>query len=107
MQIIAKNSIDALWEGSFNHKYYSHPRVRIISGDRFYALLTGIPNAFQQLCEAIPRATQDYLNSIANTTVAGTTNVSVYSQLSNNAQNNGRTLLEQVMADNFSTYTGF
>ena len=107
VQIIAKNSIDALWEGSFNHKYYSHPRVRIISGDRFYALLTGIPNAFQQLCEAIPRATQDYLNSIANTTAAGTKNVSVYSQLSTNAQNNGRTLLEQVMADNFSTYTGF
>mgnify|MGYP001058633198 CR=1 FL=1 len=107
VQIIAKNSIDELWEGSFNHKYYSHPRVRIISGDRFYALLTGISDAFHQLCEAIPRATQNYLNSIATSSATRTANVSVYSQLDINAQRYNRTLLEQIMADNFSTYIGF
>lgn len=107
VQIIAKSSIDELWEGSFNHKYYSHPRVRIISGDRFYALLTGIPDAFKQLCEAIPKATQDYLASIESTSSAGTTKLSVYSQLDTKAQNDGKTLVEQIMSDNFSTYNGF
>lgn len=107
VQIIAKYSIDELWEGSFNHKYYSHPRVRIISGDKFYALLTGIPDAFYQLCEAIPKAIQDYLNSIAISSVGGKKPVSVYSQLAAKAQKNGRTLLEQIMSDNFSTYNDF
>lgn len=107
VQIIAKNSIDELWEGSFNGKYYSHPRVRIISGDKFYALLTGVPDAFAQLCKAIPIATQDYLNSLAANASSASQNVSVYSQLDTSATANGRTLLEQIMADNFSTYTGF
>ena len=107
VQIIAKNSIDELWEGSFNHKYYSHPRVRIISGDKFYALLTGIPDAFKQLCDAIPRATRDYLASIAVSSSTGAAQVSVYSQLDTKAQNAGKTLLEQIMSDNFSTYNGF
>lgn len=107
VQIIAKNSIDELWVGSFNHKYYSHPRVRIISGDKFYALLTGIPDAFAQLCEAIPRATQDYLASLAAYSTSGTAQTSVYSQLDAKANRNGQTLIKQIMSDNFSTYNGF
>lgn len=107
VQIIAKSSVDALWEGSFNHKHYSHPRVRIISGDRFYALLTGIPDAFQQLCEAIPKATQDYLESITLSGSDSNDMVSVYNQLDAKAKNKGRTLIEQIMFDNFSTYNGF
>ena len=107
VQIISTSSKDELWSGSFNHKYYSHPRVRIISGDRFYALLTGIPDAFAQLCRAIPIATKDYLDSLATTSAGGAGTVSVYSQLSATAQRKNRTLLEQIMADNFESYTGF
>lgn len=107
VQIIAKNSIDELWEGSFNHKYYSHSRVRIISGDKFYALLTGIPDAFAQLCEAIPKATQDYLASVAASSASGMTQNSVYSQLDAKAHRTGKSLVEQIMSDNFSTYNGF
>lgn len=107
VQIIAKNSIDELWEGSFNHKYYSHPRVRIISGDKFYALLTGIPDAFAQLCEAIPRATHDYLANITASSSVGMTQNSVYSQLDSKAQRAGKSLVEQIMSDNFRTYNGF
>lgn len=70
-------------------------------------MLTGIPNAFSQLCEAIPKATSDYLASIAADSSTRANQTSVYSQLSSNAQNAGKTLLEQIMSDNFSTYNGF
>lgn len=107
IQIIAKRSIDELWEGNFNGTFYSHPRVRKISADRFYALVTGIPDAFYQLCNILPQATQDYLNSLNNNTQGTTESATVYSQIAESAQSNGRTLIEQIMADNFSTYTGF
>ncbi|MEZ5049238.1 MAG: Eco47II family restriction endonuclease [Saprospiraceae bacterium] len=41
VQILAKSSFDELWAGDINGKEYSHSRVFKISGDRFYALLTG------------------------------------------------------------------
>ena len=107
IQIIAKKSIDELWEGNFNGTYYSHPRVRKISADRFYALVTGIPDAFYQLCSILPQATQDYLNTLDNNTQGATESATVYNQIAGRAQRNERTLIEQIMADNFSTYTGF
>lgn len=33
--------------------------------------------------------------------------LSAYSELNTKAQQNGKTLIEQIMADNFETYTGF
>lgn len=107
IQIIAKRSIDELWEGSFNGKHYAHPRVRKISADRFYALVTGIPDAFYQLCAVLPQAIKDYLDSLNNNSQGKTESASVYSELNTNAQQNGKTLIEQIMADNFETYTGF
>ena len=107
IQIIAKRSIDELWEGSFNGKHYAHPRVRKISADRFYALVTGIPDAFYQLCAVLPQATKDYLDSLNNNSQGKTESASVYSELNTKAQQNGKTLIEQIMADNFETYTGF
>ena len=41
VQILAKSSFNELWFGEINGKEYSHSRVYKISGDQFYALLTG------------------------------------------------------------------
>ncbi|MCK9206522.1 MAG: Eco47II family restriction endonuclease [Salinivirgaceae bacterium] len=41
VQILAKGSFNELWKGEINGKEYSHSRVFKISGDQFYALLTG------------------------------------------------------------------
>lgn len=42
VQILAKNSFCESWVGDINGKEYSHSRVFKISGDQFYALLTGV-----------------------------------------------------------------
>ena len=107
IQIIAKKSINDLWEGSFNGKHYSHPRVKKISADRFYELVTGIPDAFYQLCTVLPQATKDYLDSLNNSLQRKTESKSVYSVLNTKAQQNDKTLIEQIMSDNFETYKGF
>ena len=41
VQILAKSSFTELWKAEINGKEYSHSRVYKISGDRFYALLSG------------------------------------------------------------------
>lgn len=107
IQIIAKRSIDELWSGNFNGTFYSHPRVRKISADKFYAMVTGIPNAFYQLCHILPQATQDYLNSLDNEAQGTTDSSTVYNLIATNARNNDKSLIEQIMSDNFDSYLGF
>ena len=64
VQILAKGSFCELWSGDINGKEYSHSRVYKISGDQFYALLSGQQDAMFQLYKALPRAIKDYLKSI-------------------------------------------
>ena len=61
VQILAKNSFNELWKGEINGKEYSHSRVYKISGDQFYALLTGKEDALFQLYKSIPIAVADYM----------------------------------------------
>jgi hypothetical protein len=49
VQILAKGSFCELWKGDINGKEYSHSRVYKISGDQFYALLSGKGDALFQL----------------------------------------------------------
>ena len=107
IQIIATRSINELWKGTFNKTYYEHPRVRKISADKFYELVTGIPDAFYQLCTVLPQATKDYVESLNITTQGKTDSSFVFNELNTTAQQNNKTLIEQIMTDNFNTYNGF
>lgn len=53
----SRTSIDEVW----NRKGTSNERVRLISGDRFYALVTGEDNALQQLYQKLPAVIGDLL----------------------------------------------
>jgi len=53
VQILAKGSFTTHWKGIINRKEYSHSRVFKISGDQFYALITGQPDAFSQLYKVL------------------------------------------------------
>lgn len=64
VQILAKGSFNEHWKGEINGKEYSHSRVFKISGDQFYALLSGQDDALYQLYKALPKAIKDYLKSV-------------------------------------------
>jgi Eco47II restriction endonuclease len=105
VQILAKGSFCELWSGDINGKEYSHSRVYQISGDQFYALLTGSEDALFQLYKAMPVAINDYLKSLSNN-AAATANT-VLSEISDSISNSGRSISDQITHENFGYYLGF
>ncbi|MBA4152736.1 Eco47II family restriction endonuclease [Flavobacterium sp.] len=105
VQILAKNSFCDLWHGEINGKEYSHSRVYKISGDEFYALLSGQKDAFFQLYKKLPLAINDYLKSIEKSS-ANNEN-SALEEINKETKKTQRTILDQITFENYSFYLGF
>ncbi|UPQ80601.1 Eco47II family restriction endonuclease [Flavobacterium azooxidireducens] len=105
VQILAKNSFCNLWHGEINGKEYSHSRVYKISGDQFYALLSGQEDAFFQLYKKLPLAVNDYLKSIENSSAI--TENSALEEINEEIKKTQRTVLNQITFENYSFYLGF
>lgn len=104
VQILAKNSFCKKWEAIINGKEYSHSRVYIISGDQFYALVTGKENALFHLYKALPKVVNDFLKSISEEELSAN---NILSEISNSAKDNHRTILDEITFENFLYYDGF
>ncbi len=61
VEVIAKKSQDVAWQISLNGETLSHKHIRRISIDKFYELVTGIPTAFRDLCQVIPKVIDDVI----------------------------------------------
>lgn len=59
VEAIAKRSQNTIWTARVDGKNVSHRRIRRISLDQFYALVTGQDDAFFKICMALPKAIQD------------------------------------------------
>lgn len=105
VQILAKGSFDTNWAGDINGKEYSHSRVRKISGDQFYALLTQQADAFYQLFNILPKATDDYLSTLAKAEEIATN--SALSEIKEQTSTTGRSILDQITRENFGYYKNF
>lgn len=105
VQILAKNSFCELWKGEINGKEYSHSRVYKISGDQFYALLSGKENALFQLYNKLPIVIKDHLNSIENGELVKEN--SAIDEIKVETETSKRTILDQITFENYSYYLGF
>lgn len=105
VQILATDSFETNWEGDINGKEYRHSRVFKISGDKFYALLTGNSNALFNLYKALPQAISDFLEG--NETGVSHGICSALDEIAEDAQRNSRPIAEQIAKDNFPYYSGF
>ncbi|WP_180548898.1 Eco47II family restriction endonuclease [Staphylococcus haemolyticus] len=54
VEIIAKKSQDINWKCKVDGKNYDHNKIRRISIDKFYELVTGDSLAFKKICEWLP-----------------------------------------------------
>lgn len=54
VEAIAKKSQNIKWETTVDGKKSNHKLIRRVSIDRFYSLVTGIEDAFYQICMALP-----------------------------------------------------
>ena len=105
VQILAKGSFNEHWKGDINGKEYSHSRVFKISGDQFYALITGRKYAFYQLYKALPIAISDYLDSInSEENVAEN---SAIEEIVEQTKTSNRSILDEITFENYSYYLGF
>ncbi len=108
VHIIAKKSCNKVWPFSSKGKKYEHEKVRIISADKFYEILTGDRDAFKKVCDALSIATSDYLKSIESSEENnGLNSQSVYEVLKNKSDENDLSVLEQIFRDTFDGYNGF
>ena len=105
VQVLAKSSFCELWKGEINGKEYSHSRVYKISGDKFYALLSGNEDAFFQLYKNLPIAVNDYLNSFEK--AKSSAENSALKEIKNETKTSKRTILDQITFENYSYYLGF
>lgn len=105
VQILAKNSFCEHWNGDINGKEYSHSRVFKISGDQFYALLTGQNDAFFQLYKNLPIVIEDYLNSLEK--IKSTKENSALEEIKSEIETSNRTVLDQITFENYGFYLGF
>jgi hypothetical protein len=105
VQILAKSSFCELWSGDINGKEYSHSRVYKISGDQFYALLTGQQDAMFQLYRVLPKAIKDYLK--AKKSIEENLENSALNEIKSETIVSKRSVLDQITFENFSFYLGF
>jgi len=105
VQILAKGSFNESWKGEINGKEYSHSRVFKISGDQFYALLSGEKNALFQLYRSLPFAISDYLQSIEEK--GSKKENSALEEITSETEKTNRTILDQITFENYSYYLGF
>ncbi len=104
VQVISTDSFNTQWTGKLNGKIYNHPRVFRISGDKFYALLSGRDNALFEIYQALPTAIQDVITAKGCTQTSCNTALQTIQQ---DAARHGRSLLNQIASDNLSYYSGF
>lgn len=105
VQILAKGSFNEHWSGDINGKEYSHSRVFKISGDEFYALLSGNKNALYELYKALPKAIDDFLKLVKSESTKSEN--SALSEIKEATETSERTILDQITFENYSYYIGF
>lgn len=99
VEIISKKSGDNAWVVSVDGVTYSHNRIRRMSIDKFYQLVTGDALAFKKLCEKLPVVIDDVVSSIPNAKLNNT----VFVELSKLSPN----VLKSIYLLSFQKYEGF
>ncbi|MEW7289647.1 Eco47II family restriction endonuclease [Aquimarina sp. 2304DJ70-9] len=104
VQVLAKSSFNEKWFSEINGKEYSHSRVYKVSGDQFYALLTGEDDALFELYKCLPKAISDFLKENEENIAS---NKSALSEIKQKTEETERSILDQITFENYSYYLGF
>ena len=63
VEVIAKNSQDNAWKISLDGERVTNKNIRRSSIDKFYELVTGEKNSFEQMCEVLPEIIKDAVSA--------------------------------------------
>lgn len=99
VEIIAKKSQDIKWQMSLDGESVSSERIRRLSIDKFYNLVTGDPSAFKALCMALPKVISDVVSAVQLPSM----DKKVFTELKSISNN----LLKSLYLLSFKKYEGF
>ena len=99
VEVIAKSSQNISWDTTIDKIKVSNEKIRRVSIDKFYELVTGDILAFKKLCEILPKVIEDVVNHITLDNKSNT----VVSELEDISPN----LLQSLYLLSFSKYEGF
>ena len=100
VEVIAKKSQNVTWAVSVDGARQSHKRIRRVSIDEFYSLVTGQEDAFYQMCRILPDVIEEVVETIAAKEIPKDT---VYEEL----QSRDGTFAFALYLLGFNTYNGF
>lgn len=109
VEAIAKRSQNIKWVTTVDGNNVSHRRIRRVSLDQFYALVTGQTDAFFQMCMVLPEVVKKVVDSAEGVTIPRDM---VFEELQDIAKQAGGNTDDLSMAIaiyllGFSTYKGF
>lgn len=99
VEVIAKNSQNIIWNVSLDGVSISKERIRRVSIDKFYEIVTGEAEAFKNLVEVLPKVMDDVLSELTQNGIQNT----VFEELLRIDEN----LLKSLYLLSFGRYEGF
>ena len=109
VEAIAQKSQNIKWETTVDKNKVSHKRIRRVSLDKFYALVTGEEDAFYQMCMVLPEIIENVVNDGKS---VNTPNDTVLEELKNIAykisgESEPLAIVMSIYMLGFNTYSGF
>ena len=109
VEAIAKRHQNIVWNTTVDGQKNAHKRIRRVSIDAFYEIVTGEPDAFYQICKALPVAVQDVLSEQED---LGLPEDTVFAELKERArqfpaETEDLAIQTAIYLLGFSDYTGF
>lgn len=104
VEVIAKQSQNITWSVSVDGVKQKHRRIRRVSMDKFYELVTGQGDAFYKMCMALPAVIEAVVSEATPGTMPKDTVLEELTQLAE--QKNGSNALALYMLG-FGSYQGF
>lgn len=100
VEVIAKRSQNIPWICSIDEESLSNEKIRRISIDQFYSIVTGIPDSFARLCLVLPIVIRDVLDNEGRNVIDNT----VCSDIREAGIDN---IIYSLYMNSFASYLGF
>lgn len=101
VEVIATASQNKKWAVSLDKVQISDERIRRVSMDKFYEMVTGDKFAFKRLCEVLPQVISDVVVTLKQSEIVQNTVLSELSELAPDS------LLRSIYLLSFQKYQGF
>ena len=102
VEVIAKKSQNIVWKVTVDGDKFDNKKIRRVSIDEFYKIVTGEDDAFYQLCMILPKKIEELLTDFKNLEIPNDT---VFEELKNNSSGKSFELALYMLG--FKSYLGF